>query len=52
MRSYGQLIQDITEEVMSQWVDGEIFLVRQSMQRISLRVVLRAVFGLNERTRG
>src|SRR6516165_1001777 len=51
MRSYGQLIQDITEEVMSQWVGGKTFSVRQSMQRISMRVILRAVFGLNEGTR-
>jgi cytochrome P450 family 110 len=51
MRSYGQFIRDITEEVMSQWVAGKAFSVRQSMQRISLRVILRAVFGLNEGTR-
>jgi len=47
MRSYGQLIRDITEEVMSQWVAGKAFSVRKSMQRISMRVILRAVFGLN-----
>ena len=51
MRSYGQLIRDITEEVMSQWVTGKPFSVRQSMQRISMRVILRAVFGLNKGTR-
>src|SRR6266403_4805311 len=51
MRSYGQLIRDITEEVMSQWVGGKTFSVRQSMQRISMRVILRAVFGLNKGTR-
>ena len=51
MRSYGQLIRDITEEVMSQWLTGKPFSVRQSMQRISLRVILRAVFGLDEGTR-
>src|SRR6516225_6114047 len=51
MRSYGQLILKITEEVMSQRVGGKTFSVRQSMQRISMRVILRAVFGLNEGTR-
>jgi cytochrome P450 family 110 len=51
MRSYGQLIRDITEEVMSQWVAGKAFSVRQSMQRISMRVILRAVFGLKDGTR-
>src|ERR1700757_5096361 len=51
MRSYGQLIRDITEEVMSQRVAGKAFSVRQSMQRISMRVILRAVFGLKDGTR-
>src|ERR1700757_337969 len=48
MRSYGQLIRDITEEVMSERVAGKAFLVRKSMQKISMRVILRAVFGLND----
>jgi cytochrome P450 family 110 len=48
MRSYGQLIQDIAEEVMSERVDGKAFSVRKSMQKISMRVILRAVFGLND----
>lgn len=48
MRSYGQLIRDITEEVLSELVAGETFSVRKSMQKISMRVILRAVFGLNE----
>jgi len=51
MRSYGQLILKITEEVMSQWVAGTPFTVRQSMQRISMRVILRAVFGLKNGAR-
>jgi len=48
MRSYGQLIRDITEEVMSELVAGKAFPVRKSMQKISMRVILRAVFGLSE----
>jgi cytochrome P450 len=48
MRSYGQLIRDITQEVLSELVAGEAFSVRKSMQKISMRVILRAVFGLNE----
>src|SRR5262249_48059075 len=48
MRSYGQLVQDITEEVMKERVVGKTFSVRKVMQKISLRVILRAVFGLNE----
>ncbi|HXM27174.1 MAG TPA: cytochrome P450 [Chthoniobacterales bacterium] len=51
MRSYGQLIRDITEEVMRERVAGKTFPVRKSMQKISMRVILRAVFGLNEGAR-
>ena len=48
MKAYGQLIADITEQVISQWTIGKPFSVRSFMQRISLLVILRAVFGLNE----
>lgn len=48
MRAYGKLICDITEQVISQWKLGEPFPVRPSMQQISLRVILHAVFGLDE----
>jgi cytochrome P450 len=48
MRAYGKVICDITEEVMSQWKIGEPFYVRSSMQEISLRVILSAVFGLDQ----
>ncbi len=51
MRAYGQIISDITEQVISQWKIGEPFPVRPSMQAISLRVILRAVFGLSEGSR-
>jgi len=48
MRSYGQIIGDITEDVINGWVVGKSFSVRESMQAISMRVILRAVFGLVE----
>ncbi len=48
MRAYGQLISHITEQVISQWKIDEPFSVRSSMQEISLRVILQAVFGLHE----
>ena len=51
MRSYGELIRDVTGEVMSERATGKTFPVRKSMQKISLRVILRAVFGLNGGTR-
>jgi len=46
MRSYGQIMGQITTEVMEQWPVGQPFLVQKAMQTISLRVILKAVFGL------
>lgn len=48
MRAYGKLIGDITERAIAQWETGVPFSVRSSMQDISLRVILQAVFGLHE----
>ena len=48
MRSYGNLIGDIAEEVMQGWTVGKSFSVRESMQAISMQVILGAVFGLVE----
>jgi len=48
MRTYGQLICSITKQVISQWRIGKPFVVRASMQEISLRVILSAIFGLHE----
>ena len=48
MRTYGQLIIDITQQVVGQWQIGRPFSVRSSTQEISLRVILHAVFGLSE----
>ncbi|MEL6162382.1 MAG: cytochrome P450 [Cyanobacteria bacterium J06628_3] len=48
MKSYGELICRITEKVVSNWKIGEPFAARTSMQEISLRVILQAVFGLSE----
>ena len=48
MRSYGQLITDITDEVMRGCIAGKSFSLRSRMQAISMRVILKAVFGLEE----
>jgi cytochrome P450 family 110 len=48
MRSYGELIGDVADEVMRGCVIGKRFLLRKCMQTITLRVILRAVFGLEE----
>jgi cytochrome P450 family 110 len=51
MRSYAELIRNIADQVMSEYELGQPFSARKPMQTISLRVILRAVFGLNEGTR-
>ena len=51
MRSYGQLIGEITENVIRKWTVDQSFSVRESMQVISMRVILGAVFGLAEGSR-
>jgi len=48
MRAYGETIFEITEQVIKQWKIDEVFSARKSMQQISLRVILRTIFGLNE----
>ncbi|MBW4674835.1 MAG: cytochrome P450 [Desmonostoc geniculatum HA4340-LM1] len=48
MKAYGQIITNITHEVISKWKIGEPFSIRDSMQEISLKVILQAVFGLNQ----
>jgi cytochrome P450 family 110 len=51
MRSYGELINEITDEVTRTWVVGKPFMVRKIMQTISMRVILRAVFGFEQGSR-
>ncbi len=51
MRAYGQLICQVTKQVVGQWQIGQPFSVRTSMQEITLRVILQAVFGLQEGAR-
>jgi len=48
MRSYGELIHSITSDVISQWKIDKPFAIRRSTQEISLKVILGAVFGLNQ----
>lgn len=48
MRAYGSLIGDIAEQAIAQLPIGKTFKAREVMQEISLRVILRAVFGLDE----
>lgn len=48
MRAYAQTICSLTDQALAQWPIGKPFDIRESMQEITLRVILRVVFGLDE----
>ncbi len=48
MRAYGNTIQDITLKKMLSWKAGKPLNVEAIMQEISLEVILRAVFGIEQ----
>ncbi|MFN5514332.1 MAG: cytochrome P450, partial [Cyanobacteriota bacterium] len=49
--SYGQWIREITQTEIARWTPGQAFEVRTAMQDITLRVILKAVFGLRDGSR-
>jgi cytochrome P450 family 110 len=51
MRSYGQVISNVTEEIISQWEINKTFCVRSATQAITMRVIMQAVFGLSDSPR-
>ena len=51
MRAYGQLMCEVTQQVMASLPADQVFVGREAMQEISLRVILQAVFGLTEGAR-
>jgi cytochrome P450 len=48
---YGELIRETTRREMESWPVGEPFALRPHTQRITLAVILRAVFGIEDRAR-
>jgi cytochrome P450 family 110 len=48
MHLYGRMMRDITDRVIDRWPIGRPFPVHREMQAITLDVILRAVFGLDE----
>lgn len=51
MRNYGQVIGDVTKQIMSQCQTDKPFSVRTVTETITLRVIMQAVFGLYEGSR-
>ncbi len=48
MQAYGELMRDITERVLDRWPIGRPFPIHHEMQAITLDVIMRAVFGVDE----
>jgi cytochrome P450 family 110 len=51
MRTYGQAISNITEQIISQWQVDKPFTVRMAMQTITMRTIMQVVFGLYDSPR-
>ncbi len=48
MHVYGRLMREIAEEAVARWPIGQPFPIHKEMQGITLDVILRAVFGVDE----
>ena len=48
MKSYGQTMVEVTKEVIVRWQVGQTISIRDYTQEISLQVILRTIFGLDE----
>jgi cytochrome P450 len=48
LRGYGQLVREITESITRGWQPGQSFSLRPAMQELTLRVISRVVFDLDE----
>jgi len=51
VRRYGELIRAATRQEMEGWPVGEPFALRPHTQRITLAVIMRAVFGVHDEAR-
>ncbi len=51
MRAYGEAMTEIAERHVSRWPVGQPFAVHPSMQAITLEIILRTVFGVEEPAR-
>lgn len=48
MKAYGQLMREVTERTVDAWPVGRPFPIHREMQAITLEIIMRAVFGLEE----
>ena len=46
MKLYGEVMRDVADAEIDTWPVGEPFALNRPMQRITLRVIMRAIFGM------
>ena len=46
MKAYGALMEQVAEAEIATWPAGQVVAARTAMQRITLEIVIRAVFGV------
>jgi cytochrome P450 len=51
MRAYEPLVREVAEREIASWPAGDAFPVHPRMQAVTLEVILRAVFGVEDRGR-
>jgi cytochrome P450 family 135 len=51
MRGYEQTMAEVAAEEIESWPSGEPYAVRPAMQRITLEVIMRTVFGVQDGAR-
>jgi cytochrome P450 len=52
MRAYEATVREVVARDVDGWPEGEPFAVHPRMQRVTLQVILRAVFGVSDAERG
>jgi cytochrome P450 len=48
MHVYGEMMRDVTAALMARWPVGRPFPIQHEMQQITLEIILRAVFGVDD----
>jgi cytochrome P450 len=48
MKAYGELMTQVAEAEVATWPVGEPLATRPSMQRLTLEIVMRAIFGVSD----
>ena len=46
MKAYGTLMEEVAESEIAAWPAGQVLPTRPAMQRITLEIVMRAIFGV------